>query len=51
MLNNAKAMMVDSNLPYEMRYALFQEEIMTAAELYGIVIFIICEEAKTRYEH
>ena len=47
MLNKAKVMMVDANLPYEMRHALFQEAIMTATELYGRVIFIIYKEAKT----
>ena len=51
MLNKAKAMIDEANLPYEMRHKLFQEDVMTVTKLDGLVIVIINKDDKTRCEN
>ena len=43
--------MVDANVPYLMRYKLFQEAVKTATKLDGLVVIELNKVKKTRYEH
>jgi len=49
-LNKARAMMIDANIPYLQRYKIIQEAIITATKLDGLVTVNDGKECKTRYE-
>ena len=49
-LNKSKTLLIDSNVPYLLRYKIFQEAVLTATKLDGLVTATINNGHKTRYE-
>jgi hypothetical protein len=49
--NRARALMVQANIPYEVRYRLFRKAYKTAALLDGFTVIEIQGKADTRYVH
>ena len=50
MLNKDRSLLIDSNVPYLLRYKIIQEAIITAKKLDGFVIESNKAASKTRYE-
>ena len=48
LLNKAKALMIEANVPYLIQYKIIQEAAVTATKLDGLIIDT--SETKTRYE-
>ena len=51
MLNKARAMLAAARVPYDRRYQIAGEAIITATKLDGLVVIKVNGTVKTRYEH
>ena len=49
-LNKARTLMIDANIPYLECYKIIQEAIITVTKLDGLVTTNVGKEVKTRYE-
>ena len=49
-LNKARALLIDANVPYLLRYKIIQEAVLTATKLDGLVTTYVDNKSQTRYE-